>query len=137
MLDQTDLTILAYLRRDARMQWKEIGERVHLTGQAVAARIRRMQELGVLQGFTVEVDQEKLGKPILAMITVFMTGTRHAEFQRYLASQPAVEEAHRVSGEGCYWLKARVATQAELTSLLDGILAFGNYRVNMSIGQVK
>ncbi len=47
MLDQTDLEILRLLAEDSRLQWKTIGERVHLTGQAVAARIRKMEDLGI------------------------------------------------------------------------------------------
>jgi Lrp/AsnC family leucine-responsive transcriptional regulator len=76
------------------MQWQEIGKIVHLTGQAVAARIRRMQDL-------------------------------------------EITEAYRISGEGCYWLKACVADQKELTSLLDSLLVHGNYRVNLSLDKLK
>jgi Lrp/AsnC family leucine-responsive transcriptional regulator len=137
MLDPTDMAILRLLRQNARLQWKEIGEQVHLTGQAVAARIAKLQAQGVLKGFTVAVDEERLGRPLLAFVTVFMQSTDHAGFQRFLAREPAVEEAFRVSGEGCYWLRVRCAAQPELTAFLDRLLAFGNYRVNLSLSQVK
>lgn len=137
MLDQTDLAILDLLRKNSRLQWKEIGEKVHLTGQAVAARIARLQELEILTEFTIEVDDSKLGRPVLAFITVFMKSTDHDGFRRLLTNEPAVEEAFRVSGEGCYWLRVRCTTQTDLTGLLDRLLPFGNYRVNLSLGQVK
>ncbi len=137
MLDQTDTAILGLLRENARMQWKEIGEQVHLTGQAVAARIARLQELGVLKGFTIAVDAAKLGRPLLAFVTVFMMSTDHQGLQRLLAGEACVEEAHRVNGEGCYWLRVRCATPEELTGLLDRIQAFGNCRVNLSLAEVK
>lgn len=47
MLDQIDLSILALLRKNSRLQWKDIGEQVHLSGQAVGNRIRRMEEQGI------------------------------------------------------------------------------------------
>lgn len=49
MVDKIDLEILNWLQQDSRMQWKEIGEKVHLTGQAVAARIRKLEEMGVIE----------------------------------------------------------------------------------------
>lgn len=137
MIDETDQAILACLREDARMQWKEVGERVHMTGQAVAARVARLQELGVLERFTVQVDEARLGRPVHAFVTVFMSGPNHAAFQRFVQEHPAVAEAHRVSGEGCYWLRVRAADQGELTAFLDALLAHGNYRVNLSLSQVK
>lgn len=136
MLDSTDWQILRCLQADSRMQWQEIGKLVHLTGQAVSARIRRMQEEGIIQSFTVTLDHTKLGLPLLAFITVFMTSANHAAFQRFVKSQPGIEEIHRVSGEGCYWLKARMENQQQLNTLLDGILAHGNYKVNLSIDRI-
>ncbi len=137
MLDRTDMEILQWLLRDSRMQWKEIGEKVHMTGQAVAARIRRMEDEGTIEGFTILVNQAKLGKTFKAFITVFMKITDHAEFQRFLQGKEEVVQAHRVSGEGCYWLEADFPNQGELNRLLDELLHFGNYRLNLSIGKVK
>ena len=52
LFDSTDMAIIDLLRKNYRMQWREIGEQVHLTGQAVANRIRRMEELGLIKGYT-------------------------------------------------------------------------------------
>ena len=119
------------------MQWQEIGKIVHLTGQAVATRIRHMQANGIIEAFTVNLNYEKLRKPISAFITVFMNSSNHDKFQHFLSDCSAIIEAHRVSGEGCYWLKANVANQKELNEILDAILLYGNYKVNLSIGKIK
>lgn len=137
MIDQTDIEILRWLQKNSRMQWKEIGEKVHLTGQAVAARIRKLEDLGIIEGFTVKLNPNKLGNSITAFITVFMKTTDHYFFQQFLVHKETIAEAHRVSGEGCYWLKANISSQEELNVLLDEILKYGNYRVNLSIGSVK
>lgn len=137
MIDQTDLEILRWLQMNSRMQWKEIGEKVHLTGQAVAARIRKMEDLGIIEGYTVKLNPGKLGKNITALITIFMRTTDHHSFQRFLAGKEMIVKAHRVSGEGCYWLEANIANQDELNELLDEILRYGNYRLNLSIGKIK
>jgi Lrp/AsnC family transcriptional regulator, leucine-responsive regulatory protein len=137
MLDNTDMQILNYLKKNSRMQWKEIGELVHLTGPAVAARIRRMEDLGVIKAFTVNVNHEKLGKALTAFITVFMKTTDHQSFQRFLIGQEMVTECHRVSGEGCYWLKINCTNHEDLNNFLDQLLRYGNYRLSLSIGEFK
>lgn len=137
MLDQTDRKILQCLQRDSRMQWQEIGKLVHLTGQAVAVRIRSMQDEGIIEAFTVNLNHEKLGRSIDALITVFMSSANHASFQRFLSDSRDVVEAYRITGEGCYWLKANLANQEELNKLLDEILLYGNYKVNMAIDKIK
>lgn len=136
-IDRTDWEILYWLQNNARMQWKDIGDKVHLTGQAVAARIRKLEDLGIIEGYTVKLNQEKMGNPITALITVFMKTTDHHSFQLFLLSQTSVIRAHRISGEGCYWLETNVSGQEELNKLLDEILQYGNYRLNLSIGSIK
>ncbi|MFP8951514.1 winged helix-turn-helix transcriptional regulator [Natrialbaceae archaeon A-arb3/5] len=59
-LDETDLTILELLTEDARRPYKEIADRVDLTPPAVSDRISRLEEQGIIQGFTVDVDRERL-----------------------------------------------------------------------------
>lgn len=137
VLDQTDLEIIRWLQGNSRLQWKEIGEKVHLTGQAVAARINRMEDLGVIEGFTLKLNLEKLGRPMLGLVTVFMKTADHKAFLRFIEGREEVLEGHRVSGEGCYWLKISVKSQDQLNRFLNEILGYGNYRVNLSIGRVK
>lgn len=137
MLDQTDFQILSLLKKNSRIQWREIGELVHLTGQSVANRIRKMEELGVIQGYTVKLDQSKLGKTLIAFITIFMKTTDHLSFQTFIKEKSEILEANRISGDGCYLLKVNVSNEADLMNLLDEILKYANYRVNISIGKIK
>ncbi|MCW2279490.1 Lrp/AsnC family transcriptional regulator [Heliophilum fasciatum] len=136
MLDQTDLEILQLLRKNSRMQWKEIGEIVHMTGQATSGRIRRLEEIGIIEGYTVKINEEKLGRIILALITVFMKSNDHRSFQNFVRQEESIVESHRISGDGCYWLKARVKSQNDLEKLLDNILRYGNYRLQISISEI-
>lgn len=136
MLDHTDREILQCLQRDARMQWQEIGKIVHLTGQAVAVRIRSMQDEGIIEAFTVSLNHEKLGKPIYALISVFMSSANHLRFQRFLLDRGDIIEAFRITGEGCYWLKANLANQEELNKLLDEVLIYGNACTKVGVDNI-
>ncbi|MFP3391383.1 Lrp/AsnC family transcriptional regulator [Brevibacillus sp. SIMBA_040] len=137
MLDQTDLSILALLRENGRLLWKDIGEQVHLSGQAVGNRIRRMEEQGIITGYTTLIDNTKVGPSLTAMVTMFMKTTEHQPFIRFAKERSEVTGAHRISGEGCYLLVVRVPDQNALNAFLEELLAFGNYRVNLSLGKLK
>lgn len=52
-------------------------------------------------------------------------------------SHKHIAELHRVSGEGCYWMRVRISTPAELNDILDELLRYGNYKLSLSISQVK
>lgn len=137
MLDNTDLEILKLLKANCKMQFRDIGEAVHLTGQAVSNRISRMEDLGVIKGYSVLLDEKQLGKSITAYITIFMKTTNHGAFNVFLNDNESVVEASRISGEGCYMLKIQVNSQEDLNHFLDSVLEYGNYRVNISIGKIK
>lgn len=135
-MDQIDFQILRILQENSRKSWKEIGELLHMSGQGIGNRIHRMENEGVIEKFTVIINDAKIGKTIQAFITVFMKTTAHHHFHSYIRKNPAIIEAHKISGEGCYLLKASVSSHEELNAMLDDILKYGNYRVNLSIGKI-
>jgi Lrp/AsnC family leucine-responsive transcriptional regulator len=137
MFDQTDIEILNLLKQNSRMQWQEIGELVHLTGQAVKNRINRLEKQGIIEGYTIKVNRSKIEQNDIAFVTVFMKTTDHASFKKYLEQSTLVSEAHRISGEGCYLIKVQTSGQQELVDFLNGILKYGSYKVNLSIEKVK
>ncbi|GGA28244.1 Lrp/AsnC family transcriptional regulator [Paenibacillus physcomitrellae] len=137
-LDEVDLQILQCLLENALSSNKEIGERVHLTGQAVGARVRKLRDMGVIEGYTLRWNPDKLGQRVLAFITVYMnTNTAHEAFRRFAEASHEIVEMHRISGEGCYWLRARAAGIVELNRLLEELLKFGNYKLALSLEKVK
>lgn len=137
MLDHTDLAIINLLKANCKMRFSDMGELVHLTGQAVSGRIARLEKEGIIRGYSVLLDETQLGKTITAYVTVFMKTTNHRDFHVFIKKQDAVREASRISGEGCYWLKLSVGSEAELNHFLDEVLHFGNYRVNLCIDKIK
>ncbi|MFB5193903.1 Lrp/AsnC family transcriptional regulator [Neobacillus sp. KR4-4] len=136
-MDEIDFQILKLLKENSRRQWKEIGELIHMTGQAVGNRIRRMEEERIIEQYTISVNELKIGKSIQAFIMVFLKSNRHLEFQNYLKENSDITEVHRISGEGCYMIKASISDQVALNKTLDDILKYANYRINISIGKIK
>lgn len=137
MLDEIDLKILDLLKRNSRMLWKDIGQEIHMTGQSVGNRIRRLEYLGVIEQYTITTNKSKLGLPITAFITVFVETANHKAFLKFFMSEEAITEAHRISGDGCFLLTAHLTSNDELDTLLARLLEHGNYRVSLSIGKLK
>lgn len=136
MLDKTDLEIIRILRKNGRVSWQEIGDEVHLTGQAVANRITHMKKQGIIKHFSTCFDLTELGY-IQSYITVYMKTVNHSAFQKWVHDKSEIQDAHRISGEGCYILNVLIESNDQLLSFLDDILQFGNYKVNISIQKIK
>ncbi|WP_352426038.1 Lrp/AsnC family transcriptional regulator [Aminomonas paucivorans] len=136
-LDRIDLDIIDMLKEDAVLSRREIGRRVHLTGQAVGMRIGRLMEEGVIQGFTVRLDGEKLGIRTVAFVKVYMKTHDHGQVLELIGSDSGITEAHRVSSDACYLLKVEVPGMEDLNALLGRVSGFANYQLLVSVQRVK
>lgn len=137
-IDNIDLQIIELLLENSLRSNKEIGELIHLTGQAVGARVRKLQDLQVIDSYTLRWNPEKIGLNVHAFITVIMKlNQSHKLFRLFIQSRNEIEEVHRVGGEGCYWMRVRVNDGSELNKLLDEVLQYGNYKLSLSIEKVK
>ena len=136
-LDNIDVQILRVLSENSRIQWKDLGAQIHMTGQAVGNRIKKMEQSGVIEAYSLIVDEMKLGFSYTAFVIIYMKTADHDSFIRFINEQKEVVEAHRVSGEGCYHLKIKVDSQEKLNVLLNKILDYGNYKIYLSIQNIK
>lgn len=135
-MDPTDQLILRELSQSGRMTMKELGEKVHLTGQATAARVLKLEEAGIIDGYTIEVPKEKIGYPVHAFVTAIMHEPRHQKFLDELDSQPDIVSRYfKTSGEGCYLIECHFPTHQELDDFLNGISEFASYKVTIAIQQ--
>lgn len=136
-LNNIDFQILRILSENSRIQWKDLGEQIHMTGQAVGNRIKKLEDSGVIKAYSLIVDEMKLGFSYTAFVIIYMKTANHEKFIEFLDERQEVIEAHRVSGEGCYHLKIKVASQEQLNLLLNSILDYGNYTLYLSIKEIK
>lgn len=122
-IDPTDRAILALLQEDARMSNAEIGRRVELATSTVHQRIRKLEEQGVIEGYTCRVNPRAVGFELAAFVRIQTSeGARSDEITPRLKRIPEVLEVHRVVGEDCFFAKVRVPGPDELAALLDDTL---------------
>lgn len=136
-LDKTDFQILRLLSENSRIQWKDLGKQIHMTGQAVGIRIKKLEDSGVIKAFSVQVDEMKVGLTYTAFVIIYMKTVNHDVFIKFTNDCKEVVEVHRVSGEGCYHIKVKLTSQEQLNLFLDKIFEYGNYSVHLSIQEIK
>src|ERR1035438_2801021 len=96
-LDGTGWHILEELQKNGRLSFAELGRRVGLTLPAVAERVRKMEDAGIITGFRAEIDPAKIGLPIVALIRISV-GDVFARVAQAVISMPEVLECHRGTG---------------------------------------
>ncbi|PJF47912.1 MAG: Lrp/AsnC family transcriptional regulator [Chloroflexi bacterium] len=123
LLDRTGLELLRLLQEDARMSFAELGRRVGLTPPAVAERVRRMEEAGIITGYHARLNADKLGLPIRAFIRVGDCEPCE-RLIRLVKTQPEVIECHMLTGSDSYLLQVVVASVAQLEALISRLRPF-------------
>ena len=102
-LDAVDRRILGILREDARISWRQLGDLVHLSPTSAADRVRRLERVGVIEGYGVRVDPAALGRTVRAVVDASLgPGDQVDEFERRLALRDEVTFAAYVTGTADY-----------------------------------
>ena len=120
-IDDADRRLLEALRHDARMSLKELAEHVGLSSPSVAERIRRLQERGVIRGFTVEIDPVALGFPLQAIVRIRPLPGKIHLVQRLIEETPQIVECDKITGDDCFVARLHVRSMQEIDSILDRI----------------
>lgn len=106
-LDATDRVILSELIRNGRATFKELGELAGLSPHAVAPRVRRLVEAGIVTGFTATVHYGAVGRGLDALIDVRLLSTAKPEaFEETAAALPSIRELSFLTGRFDYQLRA-------------------------------
>ena len=119
-LDETDTEILTLLGEDARRPFSEIADEVGLSGPAVSDRVSRLQEAGVINRFTVDVDRSQLQAGIPVFVQVDITNGDVDDLTDQIGDADAVEHVF-VTADGEIWFYARAQVQ-NVRRWLDGLL---------------
>ncbi len=118
--------ILRELQEDARLSYAELGRRIGLTLPAVAERVRRLEEAGIIRGYRVRLNREKLGLPITAYIRVATENEVQGSHLTALARElPEVLECHRITGDDSYIMRVAVTSVQHLESVLSKVTLHG------------
>jgi len=119
MLDSINCRIISALQENARISFAELGKRVHLSAPAVAERVRKLEAAGVITGYRVTVDLDKIGYPIVALVQCTVFRTQEKVFKALMLDCPEVVECYNVTGEQAFIVKLAAPSLARLDLILE------------------
>ncbi|MEM9974645.1 MAG: Lrp/AsnC family transcriptional regulator [Pseudomonadota bacterium] len=132
-LDSIDAAILRELCEDARIPRAELSRRVGLSAPSVADRVRRLEDLGIINGYGARIDPARLGYSLTILIRARPLPGAMTNMIEAIQATPQIVACDRVSGEDCFVARAHVRDVAEMEAVIDRIVPFG--ATNTSIVQ--
>jgi len=121
-IDRTSWKLLKALEENARLTYAELGKLVHLSAPAVAERVRKLEESGVITGYGAKINLEKVGIPITALVECQVYRTKEREFKALVLSLDEVISCHNVTGPYAFILKVAVRSMSLLDELLERLI---------------
>lgn len=123
-VDGIDLRLIRALAENARISTAELARKVGLSPPSVSERVKRLEETGVIQGYTARINPAALGLPLSAWLRIRPVPGQLAKVADILREIPQIVECDRVTGEDCFVARAWVASVADLEVLIDRIIPY-------------
>ncbi|MEW6978889.1 Lrp/AsnC family transcriptional regulator [Bacillus sp. SIMBA_154] len=123
-ITDVDVHILNELREDARLSMRELSKRVNLSAPAVAERVRKLEDAGIIEGYSVQVNYKKLGLMIDCLLEVTVLNGEYQRFVTFMNQHPRAFFAYRVAGQSCFFIKLSVASLEEIEAFIQEVSGF-------------
>jgi len=136
LLDSMGWKLLAELQKEARISFAELGRRVGLSTPAVAQRVQRMEDEGIIRAYRAEIDPTSVGLPVTAFIRMSIVGNVLAKLTERVRSMPEIVECHRGTGEDSFILKVNVVSVEHLKDVIDRLTPYGTTSTSLVLSSI-
>jgi len=136
LLDSLGWKLLIELQKDARVSFAELGRRVGLSTPAVAQRVRRMEDEGIIIAYRAEISPSHVGLPITAFIRMSIVGDVLAKLTAQVRSMPEIVECHRGTGADSFIMKVNVVSVEHLTGVIDHLTPYGTTSTSLVLTSI-
>ncbi len=143
-IDSIDVQILSELQKDSRLSIRELSKRVNISPPSVTERVRRLEENGIIEGYTIKINKKKLGLSIECLVKVIMRNGEYEKFKKFIVNNFRSEFCCRIAGEACFIVKLSVKSLEEIEEFINEIasyaitstmIVFSNVAVNEDINK--
>jgi Lrp/AsnC family transcriptional regulator, leucine-responsive regulatory protein len=126
-LDGIAWKLIEFLQQNARQTFAELGRKVGLSTPAVAERVRRLEEAGVITGYHASLNIAKLGVPIRILVRLTIPGgdLQVSRAVTAIKELPEISKCHRITGDESFIIEADVVSIRHLEALIDRLSALG------------
>ena len=128
LLDRIGRKIIAALQENARIPLSSLGQKVGLSAPAVAERVKKLEEAGVITGYHAHIDPAAMGRSVSAFIHLTTDARNYPAVKTLAADLPQVIACHHISGDASFVLHVRVDDVSALESVVGRMSPFGQTR---------
>lgn len=137
MIDAVDMKIVEILKVNSKASFAEISKKIFLSPSSVRERIKKLEDLGVIRGYSLIVDQSLLGNTIevIVLLKVF-TGKLKFALEE-LKAYPEIQEAHRITGQQNFHMRVVLKDQLHLQKFIDRLITFGEPTTHLILSELE
>lgn len=136
MIDRLNEHILKCLQENARLSNAEIGRRVGISSPAVSERIKKMEDTGIITGFTAMVSPYDMGYQLKAIITLRAFMGKLKPFLIKVATMDEVINCYRITGNENIVMEVVLRNQKHLEEIIDQLISYGESKTQIVLSQV-
>lgn len=133
-MDEIDINMLNILQKDGRIPISELSKKLALSRPSVTERLNRLQEKGIIEGFSAIVSPVSVGRNLLVMIELDELRIPPLEIEKIIAKESRVIECHRATGHVHYYVKAALTGMDDLQQLIERLIPYCNTRTSILLG---
>lgn len=135
-IDYLNLKILKCLQENARQSNAEIGRQVGISSPAVSERIKKMEDLGVIQGYTTLVSPFEIGYQLKAIITMRAFMGKLKPFLEKVKTYDEIVNCYRITGDENFVMEVVLKNQKHLEQFIDQIIVYGETKTQIVLSHV-
>ena len=135
-IDKLSATILRALQENSRVSFASIGRKVGLTPPAVAERVKKMEDLGIIEGYKAKVNHSSLGYQLKAIITIKAFMGKLKPFLDMVVSLKEVTNCYRITGNENIIMEVVLEDQFHLERFIDRLIQYGETRTHIILSEV-
>ncbi len=123
-IDEIDARILQELQADSRLSIRELSKRVNLSPPSVTERVKRLEDQGIIEGYTIRLNKKKLGLAIECIVEVTMRDGQYERFREFITEYKHSEWCYRVAGGACFVVKLSVPSLEALEAFVNAVSSY-------------
>ena len=134
--DSIDVRILRELQADSRISIRELSKRVNLSPPSVTERVRRLEDQGIIEGYTIRLNRKALGFPIECVIEVTMKNGQYEKFKSFIKDYRYSDWCYRIAGAACFIVKLSVPSLADIEQFVDAVSPYAMTQTSIVFSEV-
>ncbi|MGD1945115.1 MAG: Lrp/AsnC family transcriptional regulator [Croceivirga sp.] len=135
-IDALSTEILLCLQQNARMSFTQIGKKIGLTSPAVAERVKKMEDIGIIEKYATHISYAKLGYQLKAIITLRAFVGKLRPFLDKVDTFKEVINCYRITGNENIVMEVVIKDQVHLEKFIDQLISYGETRTNIVLSNI-